>query len=161
PLADRRLEALEEAFGVDGGRLRQHDRELVAANTARDVRRADDVANPLGGLGEHPVTREVAYAVVDRLEVVEVEHDQRQLAAVAVRTGDLARQRLVEVAAVVQPGERVDVGELPRLAEAPRIVDRGPSPLRELLERPESALVERVRSRARVAGQPPELLALG
>src|SRR5207248_10432632 len=51
----------------------------------------------------------------DRLEVVEIEDDQRQPAVVAVRAGDLTRERLVEVATVVEARQRVEVGEGARL----------------------------------------------
>ena len=46
----------------------------------------------------------------------------------------LARQRLVEEAPVVQAGQGIEVGELARLPEAPRILDRRPRVLRERLE---------------------------
>ena len=45
---------------------------------------ADDLANTLGDLGEHGVAGEVADAVVDRLEVVEVEDDERDAPVVAL-----------------------------------------------------------------------------
>ena len=56
----------------------------------------------------------MADTVVDRLEVVEVEHHQRQLAVVALRAGDLLREQLVEAAPVAEAGERVDVRRLPQ-----------------------------------------------
>ena len=58
----------------------------------------------------------MADAVVDLLEVVEIEDDERQVAVVAVPACDLARERLVEVAAIVEVRERVEVGQLPGLA---------------------------------------------
>ena len=128
------LQPRVELVGVRERRLREDDRELVAADAAGDVRRADDVADPLRRLGEDAVAGEVADAVVDRLEVVEVEDDQREVPVVAVRAGDLARKGLVEVAAVVQAGQRVEVGELARLAEAARVLDRRPGAKGELLE---------------------------
>ena len=57
------------------------------------------------------VAGEVAEAVVDALEAVDVEHDQRQVAAIAQRAPDLALERLDEVAAVEHLGEAVDRGE--------------------------------------------------
>ena len=66
----------------------------------------------------------------------------RRLVALGPR--DLARERLVEVAAVVQAGQRVEVGELPRLAEAPRVLDRRPGALGELLELADHLLLEAV-----------------
>ena len=57
-----------------------------------------------------------------------------QLALVAVRAGALAGQRLVEVAPVVEAGQRIEVGELARLAEAARVLDRRAGAQRERLE---------------------------
>ncbi len=78
------------------------------------------------------------------------------LRAVPVRAGDLARERLVEVAAVVQAGERVEVGELPGFAEAARVLDRGPRALRELLELADLLLGESVLAAAAVDRQEPD-----
>src|SRR6266536_6215186 len=123
PGGDGPLEPSVELVGVRECRLREDDRELVAADPALDVGRADDLADALGGLGEHAVAGEVPDAVVDRLEVVEVEDDEGEVAVVAVRAGDLAGERVVEVAPVVQAGERVEVGELASFPEAARILD--------------------------------------
>ena len=84
--------------------------------------------------------------VVDRLEVVEIEHDQGQPAAVSLSAGDLTRERLVEVAAVVQAGERVEVRELAGLAESLRVLDRRPRAQRQLLELAHLVVGPRVRA---------------
>ena len=88
--ADRDRDAVGEELGVLAARLGQDHRELVAADPAGDVGRADDAADAVGDLGEHGVAAEVADAVVDALEVVEVEDDQRDEALVALGAGDLA-----------------------------------------------------------------------
>ena len=105
--------------------LGQDDGELVAPDPTRDVDRAGGVAHALGGLGQHAVAGEVPDAVVDQLEVVEVEDDQREVAPVPLRPEDLAPQGLVEVALVEETRQGVRLGELARLAEAPRVLDRG------------------------------------
>ena len=102
----------------------------------------------------------MADPVVDRLEVVEVEDDEREAAAVALRARDLAGQRLVEVAPVVQAGERVEIGELARLAKAACVVDRRPGAERELLELRPRRRAEGVAARLRVRREVAELLAL-
>ena len=53
----------------------------------------------------------VAELVVDPLEVVEVDDDQRQLAAVATVACELLGQALAEDPVVADPGERVALGE--------------------------------------------------
>ena len=52
----------------------------------------------------------MAEGVVDLLEVVEVEHQQRPGDAVAVAARQLGPQVLLEAAPVLQPGERVLAG---------------------------------------------------
>ena len=150
PRRDRVEQAPVELVRVVQGRLRQDDGELVAADPARDVGRADDRAHAVGRLGEDGVAGEVADPVVDRLEVVEVEHDQGQPPRVAAAARDLALERLVEVASVVEPRERVEVGELSCLPEAVRVLDRGARPGRELLELEHRVLAEGVGAGARV-----------
>ena len=132
---NRELEPAVELFGVREGGLGEDDRELVAADAAGDVGAADDRADALGELRQDGVAGQVADALVDRLEVVDVEHDEGELPVVAVRPGDLARERVVEEAPVVEARERVEVGELARLAEAPRVLDRRPDVRRDVLER--------------------------
>jgi len=57
----------------------------------------------------------VAERVVDRLEVVEVEHDRRAARPVALDVGDVALELALERAPVEQSGERVVVGQVAQL----------------------------------------------
>jgi hypothetical protein len=75
-----------ELLGVREPGLGEDDGELVAADAAGDVGTSDDRLEALGDSGEDRVPREVADAVVDRLEVVDVEDDEGKLAMVAVGT---------------------------------------------------------------------------
>ncbi len=63
--------------------------------------------------------------LVDRLEVVEVEHEQGKAASVAVRARAFAHERLVEEASIAQTREGVGIREPARLAVAVRVVERG------------------------------------
>src|SRR2546430_1250510 len=74
-------------------------------------------------------------AVVDVLEVVEVEHDQRETSSVALRPEDLAPQRLVEMALVVELRQRVGLGELTRLPVPAGVEDRRNAALGEVFGR--------------------------
>ena len=58
------------------------------------------------------VAHRVTEAVVDQLEIVEVEHQERERMPVATRPRDLVAQALPEEAVVVEPGETID-GRLP------------------------------------------------
>ena len=56
---------------------------------------------------QHRITGQVAVRVVDLLEVIDVEHHERQRMAVAARDRDLALEELHEEALVVDPGHPV------------------------------------------------------
>ena len=66
----------------------------------------------------------------------------------------------MEVTPVVQPGQGVEIGELPRLPEAARIFDRRPGPLCQLLELADLLLREPVLRRAAVDDQESHRLGL-
>src|SRR6266508_4977495 len=160
PRRDGVLDPAVQLVGLVDPRLRNYHRELVASHAARDVRRADDVANALRGLGQDCVPGQMADAVVDVLEVVEVEDDQGELALVAVGTGALPREGLVEEAPVVEAREGIQVGELACLAKAARVLDRRPRAQRERLEPADVLVGVGVALRAREDRQVAERLIL-
>ncbi len=81
--------------------------ELLAAVARRHVGVAHRVAQRRPDAPQHVVAGLVPVAVVELLEVVEVEHDERELAAVAVDLGDLVVEVVDEGAVVVEAGETV------------------------------------------------------
>jgi hypothetical protein len=87
--------------------FRKDDQEFLAALAAGDVLAARLRLQHAREGGEDRVPGGMAVVVVEGLEVVEVEgeHRQRQVAARAAR--DFTAERLGQVAAVEQPGERV------------------------------------------------------
>ena len=82
--------------------------ELLAAEARGDVGVARGVAHDLTGLPEDIVADGVTVAVVDLLEVVQVEHHERDLAAVALHAAQLDLERLVEELRPVQARQRID-----------------------------------------------------
>ena len=124
PVDDERLlEALHQpvrgALDVCG-RLHplDDDGELVAAEARAEADLPHHRAQALGNRLQHAVAEHVAHAVVDVLEVVEVEEEHAGK-RIALRR---ARQRLVELhqelAPVRQPRQRVVGGEVLQLARA-------------------------------------------
>ena len=110
----------------------QHD-ELLAAEARQRVVAAHRGREAVGDLGEHPVADEVPVGVVDALEVVDV-GDQQADRGVAPRGAiELGRERLGEVPAVEDAGERIDaaaaIGLVARCCElvrdAPALGDVG------------------------------------
>jgi hypothetical protein len=76
---------------VEAVGLRQQDPELVAADAAEHVLRARRAAQAVGDVREQGVPRLVAVGVVDVLEGVEVEQDERQRPGVAARAARTPR----------------------------------------------------------------------
>ena len=87
-------------------RLLQQDRELVATEAGDRVLRSHDPAQPLGNRRQQLVAGRVAEAVVDGLEVVQVEEHDGQRATRAL-AGHGMRQAVREQGPVRQPGQGV------------------------------------------------------
>ena len=121
---DRLADLLGDDEGAGGVGLGQHDRELLAAVAGDDVDLAHDRRQHPAELGERRVAGDVTVRVVEALEVVGVDHEQRQVLAVALRARDLVVEPLLQVAVVAQAGELVgDREALGELVE-PRVLDR-------------------------------------
>ncbi len=105
--------ALGQGFGIDGsGQLRRRDDELVAAQAGRRITFAQHAAQALRHLFQQAVADEVAEAVIDVLEMVEVEQQQADLGAVAARLGDRLGQAVHQQGAVGQAGQGVVQGQV-------------------------------------------------
>jgi len=109
---DHAADELREPLGGLERAFRQDDRELLAPRPREQLVAADARRHEGRELLEHTVAREVSVAVVDRLEVVDVEHDQRERALVAPRAAELALEELAERALVVNPRETILDGHL-------------------------------------------------
>ena len=90
--------------------VEQHE-ELVAAVAGEQPARLLDAAEPRGDPPQQPVARHVAERVVDELEVVEVDEQQRDGALALARAGHRGAQPRVELRAVGQPGQRIVAGQ--------------------------------------------------
>ena len=101
---------------VGGVGVRQDDRELVAADAEGTVAVAQRVADAVGHAHEQAVAGRMALAVVDDLEVVEVDEQQRDGHLVATVELELAVELLLERAVVAEAGEAVVQRVLARLA---------------------------------------------
>ncbi len=97
---DDRLRCRERAVLAQAG---EEQRELVAAQ----AKRLAALPQPCRDPREHAVARRVAEAVVDELEVVEVEEHERQASVRLFGEVELPLQALVEVPVVAEPGERI------------------------------------------------------
>ena len=104
-------EALRDPQGV---RLVPHalaeHRELVAAEAGDHVLRAQHGAQARADRAQQLVAGVVAERVVEHLQVVDVEEEQREAAALRVGARDRVAEALEQQGAVGQAGERVVQG---------------------------------------------------
>src|SRR5262249_33218597 len=98
----------EHSAGIDAG-PGQQDHELLAAVTSGDVAVADCALDALRDLPQHLVARKVAVSIVDALEVIDVDHEARERAALAAAARKLLAQTALQMGAVVPAGQ--DVGQ--------------------------------------------------
>ena len=99
--------------GVLGlGDLRQDHDELVATETSQCVLAPQTARQPAGHVDEHLVSHIVAEAVVDDLEIVEVEEQHGQRGGAAPGPNQRLLHAVGEEKSVGEPGQRVVVREV-------------------------------------------------
>ena len=113
-------DALEQHRHVVGIGVGQDHRELVAADARRVVTESQDPAEPLAERLERGVAGGMPVGVVDLLEAVEVDDDEREGPVVPEAAGDRHLEQAVEAAPVEEPGERVVPGVVAEHVEAQR-----------------------------------------
>ena len=89
----------------------EQEQELVAALARQHVAGPREVRDAARGLGQHRVAGLVAERVVDELEVVEVEVEERERAVGAAGAAEVAADLLLQERPVREAGEAVVVGE--------------------------------------------------
>ena len=87
--------------------------EFVATQPGQRVGGADRGGDPLGDSAQQLIADGVAQGVVDVLEAVEIEQQDRNHAALAASTGQLLAEPIVQQGAVGQAGEPIVQGQTP------------------------------------------------
>ena len=90
--------------------MRQEDRELVAPDAERAIGLAERTVDELAEAAQHAVAAGVPTTVVDGLELVEVDDQQRERVLVAQCRRHLAIELLLEGPMVAEPGQRIEEG---------------------------------------------------
>ena len=94
----------------------QDDGELIAAQPGQGVTGPHRCAQQLGHLPQQLVANGMAAGIVDQLELVQVDEQQRMFAPVLLSIAQHPQQPVVELAAVDQAGQRVVRGAVGHLA---------------------------------------------
>ena len=90
----------------------EHDDELIAAKPRHQIALAYGSAQPAPDFHQQQVTDIVSFGIVEDLEVVEVDEQQRAMATIA-RAGDQRQLKPFEQQAPIgQLGQRIVVGEI-------------------------------------------------
>src|SRR5688572_20929504 len=105
-----RLNPLTNTFGYRNGILgaaaRHDDRELLAAEARAQVEFPHGSFEDVANAADHQVTGEVAVAIVDSLEIVDVDHQQRDCRLVTSCAIQFFLEPFVEIAPVEQATDR-------------------------------------------------------
>ena len=96
---------LRGALGTFDIRCRQQQGEFVAAKARHSVRLAQRSSQPYRGLLQHAIAGMMAKRVVDFLEAIEVDDEERHRVIVSSRREDALLQTIVEQRAIRQLGE--------------------------------------------------------
>ena len=110
-------DTLGDPLGVLDGGVGHHDHELLAAIAARQIDGADIGSQAHSKLSQHLVADVVAVAVVDLLEVVDVDQQAGDRVAAVGRPLHQGLKLPVHVAAIVQAGQLVGDSQLQRVVE--------------------------------------------
>jgi hypothetical protein len=98
---------MEHTHGTDSIGLREKKEKLLSAVPKGLIAGTHDGAQFVGQMHERCVPDDMAEVVIDHLEVIDVEHQEREGLVVAHRVGGHLGESLVERAAVRQAGQAV------------------------------------------------------
>jgi len=101
-----------DAGGILQGGLRQQDHEFFTAKTSERIAQAQFLFDSAGHLAQYIVAALMAEAVVDALEMVDIDEQARQGRAVPLRAADFFLHALFQIAAVVDAGQLVGQADM-------------------------------------------------
>ncbi len=116
----RRASVIPPSASVSGSSSTNSSPPERNAKSTPRISRSD----PAGELDQYRVAGRVPVDVVDLLEPVQVQGDRAERVAEPGRPVDLAAQQVLEVAVVVQAGQRVGVGQPLGLVVQPHVIHR-------------------------------------
>ena len=110
-----RLELPTEAFGELHGAIeigaRQEGRQLLAAEPGAEIGFTQAEPQAIGSTPQRRVAGRMAVAVIDLLEVIQIDHDHGAGQAVPARQRQFSGHAGKEAATIGQPGQRIQIGQ--------------------------------------------------
>src|SRR5579864_8760429 len=98
------MQAARDAAGVLFRSLRKQKNKFIAAVTKGEINQSAVVLDHGADFAEEFRAHQVAMGIVDGLEVIEVNEDEREFVAVAVGAVDLRVQHEIQMPRVVKRG---------------------------------------------------------
>ena len=108
---DRGANPLARPQGVGQRRAGQDDGELFATVAGGQVHLADRLAERRGHVSQDLVAGLMAVRIVEFLEMIDVDHDQRERALAPLPFGKAAIHLVVQRPAIAQLGQRIGAGD--------------------------------------------------
>lgn len=118
-----RAEPLQQEPGFPCRAVRQEDAELIAAVAPDDGGRRECLAQIIGQTAQRLISGIVAVEIVDALEIIDIDHDTD-----GPNFGELIQIRInsrIEALAVVEPRQRIGIGQLAKVTAAVLQVKQG------------------------------------
>lgn len=112
--ADRVQELVRDAARGVNRRAGEDQAKLVATQTAQNVGLAQSASHDVGDAAQRRVTGGVAIGIVDVLEVIDVEQNERRSAVIATRERVRPDELGIKRAPIEQPRQRIVRGEVPQ-----------------------------------------------
>ena len=116
-----------EVEAVPCAPAREDDHELVTTGPVHTALTADNLPQGVGDLPDLHVARGVTASVVDLLQPVKVDREQRERLRRLCPSGDRDAEVVFERAAVSEPGQRVGPGLRGELVDTPLVMALDPT----------------------------------
>src|SRR5207302_8062811 len=123
PLADAFADA---AGGLRAG-FRKHQSKLIAAVTRGGIDGAGVQAKNVAETANGVRADQMAVAIIDLLEIVEIHQDHGEASSATAGTLDFALERVQQGTIIAQAGERIADGEPPHLLDKTGIIEQCPA----------------------------------
>ena len=122
---ERATQFLGYRSGALERRRRKDDRELLASEAADEIHFAELMRKDACGVLQHFVTEQVAELVVDVLKVIDVDHEDREIAGIAICARYLFDDAFFESPSIEHAGESVAGRELANFINVDRVLKGG------------------------------------